>query len=311
MGNFKIKIFYMKGISIIIPCFNREKTIKGAIESVINQNYYGNYEIIVSDDGSTDNSIKIAQNLGNKVVVLTKPEDCNEQGVSGARNRGIQVAQYDYICFLDSDDYYLPNYLNTLSKILDDNHDIGYAFCRVKQERLLSDGTVFIEDWTRKKLSYLDEKYHVLFRARNIHTNVILVRKLIIDKIGLFDTSISNGEDGDMWIRILEVTKGKFVDIYGAVYRINHGGNQLTLNSQEIKINCSIRINANIIERYLKTRDKDKMILYLAVRTLIFLSMTKKNTFFYKIIRRLEIMTRSFFLFPVTYVKFLCYQIRK
>jgi glycosyltransferase involved in cell wall biosynthesis len=75
-------------------------------------------EIIVSDDGSTDNGVDIARSFGSPVKVLLKPGNCPDQGVSGARNRGIEAATQSYIAFLDSDDYYLPGHLNKMAALL-------------------------------------------------------------------------------------------------------------------------------------------------------------------------------------------------
>ena len=82
----------MKGISIIIPVYNRETFLEEAIRSVLEQKYDGSLEIIVSDDGSTDRSLEIAHSFGSQVCVVLKDDKCKSQGVSGARNRGIAAA---------------------------------------------------------------------------------------------------------------------------------------------------------------------------------------------------------------------------
>lgn len=301
----------LKGISVIIPCYNREKTIRNAIESALNQNFSGRIEVIVSDDGSTDNSLKIAGEFDDNVVILEKPKDSLEQGASGARNRGLLVAKYEYICFLDSDDYFLPDYLNTIANVLDNNKEIGYTFSRSKKEIRSSDHTTQIEDWTRKKLSYLDKKYHVLYRTSNINTNVIFIRKAVLDKVGPFDISLSNGNDTDMWLRISEISKGQFVDIYGAVYRINHSENQLTFNSNDVKKACGMTIFAKSIQRYIEAPSKDKIRLLLIVRILMYISMTPKEGLFFSIYRFVTVNCRLFFLFPLTFFKYSFYALKK
>lgn len=300
-----------KGISVIIPCFNREKTIRRSIESVLNQNYLERFEVIVSDDGSTDNSLIIAREFDKNVVVMEKPKDCLEQGASGARNRALLVAKYEYICFLDSDDYFLPNYLNTVANVLDSNKEIGYTFSRSKKEIKFSNSTTKIEDWTRQKLSYLDKKYHVLYRAHNINTNVIFIRKSIIDKVGLFDTSLSNGEDTDMWLRISENTKSQFVDIYGAVYCVNHSDNQLNFNPNDVRKACETTIYARSIKRYIETPTKDKLRLLLSVRLLLYMKKTSKKGLFFSLYRFATVNCRLFFLFPTTFSKYAYYAFKK
>ncbi len=300
-----------KGISVIIPCLNREKTIRSSIESVLNQNYSERIEVIVSDDGSTDNSLIIARKFDKNVVVIERPKDCLEQGASGARNRALLIAKYEYVCFLDSDDYFLPNYLNTVANVLDNNKEIGYTFSRSKKEIRFSDNTTKIEDWTRKKFSYLDKNYHVLYRAYNINTNVIFIRKTIIDTVGLFDTTLSNGNDTDMWLRISEITKGQFIDIYGAVYRVNHSVNQLTFNSNDVKKACGTTIYARSIQRYIETPTKDKLRLLLIVRLLLYMKKTPKQGLFFSLYRFVTVNCRLFFLFPTTFSKYVYYAFKK
>lgn len=89
-----------KGISIIIPTFNREAFIGEAIQSILKQEYPYKIEIIISDDGSTDNTLSIAARYGQKRKILKKPDNCLSQGASGARNRGIAAATQPFLGFL-------------------------------------------------------------------------------------------------------------------------------------------------------------------------------------------------------------------
>ncbi len=109
-------------ISIIIPVYNAEKYIKRCIKSIKSQTYE-NYEAIFIDDGSTDKSLEIIQeNINNKMIVITQ----KNKGVSTARNIGIYKATGDYITFIDSDDEYMPNYLEEMHKnIVEENADIS------------------------------------------------------------------------------------------------------------------------------------------------------------------------------------------
>ena len=109
--------------SIIIPAYNAERYISEAIESVINQTYT-NWELIIVNDGSTDNTEKIAQSYAQKDSRITYITQENK-GVSVARNIGYNASKGDYLGFLDADDYWLPdnldekiNYFNLLSSEL-------------------------------------------------------------------------------------------------------------------------------------------------------------------------------------------------
>ncbi|MDP4276045.1 MAG: glycosyltransferase family 2 protein [Bacteroidota bacterium] len=294
-----------KGISVIIPCYNREKTVGLSLDSVISQNYTGDVEIIVSDDGSTDGSIRVVESFGKKVMLLRKPADSTEQGVSGARNRGIMASTKDYVCFLDSDDYYLPGYLKKMVEVMEANPEAGYSFCRSRQEINRGDGKVMVTDWTRKRMSALDKKYHALYRGHDINTNTIFVRRTVLDSVGLFNVSLSNVEDTDMWIRISEHSKGIFVDIYGAVYRINHSNGQLTAVSQKVIRQCMGKVYAAAFQRYIVSGNDDKLRYMLIVRLFLYRGLTSRKGWFFYLFRLITVHFRLLCLFPRNYWRFL------
>lgn len=112
--------------SIILPAYNREKTIQRAIDSLLNQTFT-NFEIIVIDDASTDNTVAVIQQNQDERISLIQNKNNLERCVS--RNIGIQQAKGQYICFLDSDDYHLPNHLEILhNQITEDNYPICFYF---------------------------------------------------------------------------------------------------------------------------------------------------------------------------------------
>lgn len=297
--------FKEKGISIIVPVYNREKFLGSCIESVLSQDYDGNLEIIISDDGSKDKSIEIARFYGDKIRIVEKPQDCKDQGASGARNRGIAVARYSYIGFLDSDDYYLPGYIKRMSDALDNNKEIDYVFCRSKKEILSENGEKQIIDWTRSRLSCLDKKYHVLSRSYCIHTNAILFRSNVFEEVGMFNTSLSNGNDTEMWLRVGECFKGSFIDYFGSVYRIGHGGDQIVLAASDRKKNCADRIYTEAFARNYIDKKCDKLRLLLIVRALLYGKMSIRNGKIGILYNHIIVMIKLFSLSPVTTLKFL------
>jgi glycosyltransferase involved in cell wall biosynthesis len=242
----------MNGISVIIPTYNRQKFIKEAIQSVIDQEYNGNLEIIISDDGSSDKTLEIAKSFGNRVVILNKGLECLSQGVSSTRNRGLKVATQPYISFLDSDDFYLPNHLNRIASVLESSPNSGFAFCRtleVKEENKLK----LFRPWTNQHISKNDLRNPSDSLDGNIlHTNCFLFRRVVFDKIGNFNEAYSTHEDRDMWMRISEKYSGSFVDHYGVVYRKNYGDFQLINNPKEEKMKNNLMLYKNAIDRYYK-----------------------------------------------------------
>ena len=116
--------------SIIVPVYNVEKYIKKCIDSILNQTYK-NYEIIIINDGSTDNSSKIINNYkkNKKIKIITQ----KNKGLSAARNKGIKLATGDYILFIDSDDYIDENLLLILNKKITNEDLIRFQLCKVDE----------------------------------------------------------------------------------------------------------------------------------------------------------------------------------
>ena len=120
----------MKKVSIIIPAYNAEKTIKKCLNSVCNQTYE-NIEIIIVNDGSTDNSLDICEEYEKKddrIIIISKENG----GLSDARNKGIDIAKGKYITFIDSDDYVDLEFISIMvSNIEKNNSDISIISHRV------------------------------------------------------------------------------------------------------------------------------------------------------------------------------------
>lgn len=249
-----------KGISIIIPTYNREKFVAEAIQSVLNQEYEGHLEIIVSDDGSSDNTLEIIQTFKNKVTLLRKPFDCNTQGAASTRNRGIKASTQPLICFLDSDDLYLPGHLRIMAPLFEKEPKIGFAFCR-SLEFKIENGRKLFKPWTRNRIFKNDIKNPVISRSRIVNTNSFIFRRDVFDRVGFFNEKYTNGEDGDMWMRISEQFKGKFADHFGAAYRVNHEINQLTSNAKDKVNQCALLLFEDCRKRYfdLKLRDSNRI----------------------------------------------------
>ena len=100
--------------SVIIPVYNKERYIRKTIQSVLKQTFR-DYEIIVVDDGSKDDSFKIVKSMQEDSIVLVQQEN---SGVAAARNTGIESARGEYIAFLDADDYWHPNYLEVIDDLI-------------------------------------------------------------------------------------------------------------------------------------------------------------------------------------------------
>lgn len=181
-----------KMVSVVIPMYNSEKTIRRALESVINQSYK-TIEVIVVNDGSTDNSRNIVEqfikdNESYNIVLI----DQNNSGPSVARNKGIQVANGDYIAFLDSDDYWERDKLSEQVKIMESNPDI-YLLGTLKKSN----------DKRRniKRSVKIISFYKLLFK-NYFTTSSVIVKKEVFQTVGYFNTQKKYSEDYELWLRI-------------------------------------------------------------------------------------------------------------
>jgi glycosyltransferase involved in cell wall biosynthesis len=281
------------GISIIIPTLNRETFLADAINSILLQKYPGQVEIIVSDDGSVDKTLEVASSFGGKVKIITKPQNCRSQGAAGARNRGLFAANQPFICFLDSDDYFLKGHLKKMMKVFEKKPNIGFAFCRVvecKEEN----GKRYFTEWTSAQISKKDIKNPVVSRSHIVHTNGLMFKKEVFAKAGIFNETYSNGEDGDMWMRISELYEGGFSDHFGAVYNSFHSEDQLTKNLKDKIRRNSLIIFKNAIERYHQLRLNDTFRIFKLKQHLVCeLYRERKALYYYEYIKLILRYPRS------------------
>lgn len=176
-------------VSVIITNYNNQAYIGRAIRSCLNQSLpREKYEIIVVDDGSTDNSLEVIKDLNNREGVSFLVQE--NKGVAEASNAGIRVARGRFIIRVDSDDYIKEHTLLFLSEILMNNPDIGFVYAdhvRVDRDE---------KPMERIVINTLD----LLFR----HGAGIMMRKSYLEALGLYDKSLRNAEDFDLLRRYLK-----------------------------------------------------------------------------------------------------------
>jgi len=181
-------------VSVIIPCYNAEETISKTIESVISQTYK-EYEIIVIDDGSTDNTVDtVYRNFTNVKIFSQK-----NSGVSVARNKGVSLAKGELIAFLDSDDIWMPEKLEKQVAVIDFGYDMVHNpannVCKIGSNEWIPDTTVIKEV---KEGDYLKE----LFTGNFIVTSSVVIKKDCLVDVGGFRKNFKNCQDWDLWIRV-------------------------------------------------------------------------------------------------------------
>ncbi|MBO3457552.1 glycosyltransferase [Aetokthonos hydrillicola Thurmond2011] len=181
-------------ISVIIPVYNGEKTIRETIESALNQTFY-DLEIIVIDDGSKDSSWNIVSSIKDPRIKLFKYKN---SGVAVSRNRGLAHASGEFIAFLDADDLWTPDKLEAQFKALQTNPEAAVAYSWVNY--ITENGEFFRLGSHTSINGSIYEKLLV----ENILENGSnpLIRKQALTEVGDFNQALSPADDWDMWLRL-------------------------------------------------------------------------------------------------------------
>lgn len=233
-------------VSVIIPCYNYGKTIDRAVDSVLKQTYQ-NFEIIIVNDGSTDE--KTNEKLANYTKPKTKVIHISNQGPSVARNTAIEAAKGKYILPLDADDTIEPTYLEKAVKILDEDENVSIVCC---DYRGIVD-YVFFKRIFKTKINYKFPEC-ILFREKYLFIVTSFFRKTDWEKVGGFNPNMIYGwEDHDFWQSIIQL-KGKVHHIPEVLF--NYHGNRFeksrdSLMSLEQHKLCCIQMFNNHKQLYL------------------------------------------------------------
>jgi len=189
--------------SIVIPLYNKEKEISQTLKSILSQTFT-DFEVIIVNDGSTDNSLKVVESIKDDRIRIINKEN---GGVSSARNRGVLEAKGDYIAFLDADDLWDNKYLLTMNKLINDFNNASIFSC---QFGFVNNKHISPANGIHKKRGYIDNYFLEANKAPLIHTSSVIIKKSCFEIIGLFNTQYRRGEDVDMWCRLSENFKHVF-----------------------------------------------------------------------------------------------------
>jgi glycosyltransferase involved in cell wall biosynthesis len=179
-------------VSVVVPTYNRRQMLEKAVDSVLAQTYHP-IELIVVDDGSTDNTRELLAAYGSRLICLNQ----SRAGVSAARNAGIVRASGRWIALLDSDDYWLPE------KIA---HQIDY--CRSTADvRICQTEEIWIRNGRRVNPRVRHKKAGGMIFEQSlplclVSPSAVMLHREIFDEVGLFDESLPACEDYDLWLRI-------------------------------------------------------------------------------------------------------------
>jgi glycosyltransferase involved in cell wall biosynthesis len=200
----------MSKVSVVMPAFNAGRFIAQAIESVLAQTY-PHYEIVVVDDGSTDNTAEVTRPYLGQVRYIRQANS----GPSRARNRGIQEASGSYIAFLDADDVWRPNKLERQIALMEKHPEVVLSFTDLEEVR---GGGIVTSSFLSVKPPFLaiariegttaqirqESTYAALLQSCFINTATVVLRREVLCETGVFNEAMGHCEDWDLWLRIAE-----------------------------------------------------------------------------------------------------------
>lgn len=250
-------------ISVVVPVYNGEKTIKETIESVLNQTF-SNLELIVIDDGSQDSTLNVIANIED---LRLKVFSYQNGGVAISRNRGIQEAGGEFIAFLDADDLWTSDKLESQLKALQSNPQAAVAYSWVDY---INESGEFLHNGNH--ISINGNAYKQLL-VENILENGSnpLIRKDALIEVGGFNQSLTPAEDWDMWLRLAACYDFVTVASPQILYRtLSHSGSTNVLKMEKV---CSQLIEqafnrAPVSVQYLKKRASGILYYYLIHKSL-------------------------------------------
>lgn len=226
-------------VSVIIPTFNRVNYIGRAIESVIGQTF-PNFEIIIIDDGSTDDTCKYINSLNNNKI---KYYYQSNKGVAAARNKGLEVANGDFIAFLDSDDEWLPQKIEKQLNLFKSNPLLGMAYCG--SEILNEENKVLTRRYCQ--INCRGKIFKHLILNNFIPTPTVIIKKNIIKKAGRMVEDLKFGEDWHYWLKVSLLTEVDFINEIQVRFRRLEDG--LTNKDFKYNINYSKKVIELIFDK--------------------------------------------------------------
>lgn len=190
--------------SIIVPLYNKAPYVRKALQSISAQSFT-DYEVIVVDDGSTDNSADIVRELVNDHIRLISQLN---SGVAAARNNGVAASKGEYLCFLDADDWWEPSFLKEMDQMIDAYPDAGLYGC---DYFYVKNGMKKI--YPKDTEGYIDYcKVYTHCGAMPIHPNGAIIPRHVFDEVGGFNPSIKMGEDFILFMQIVFKYKVAFLN---------------------------------------------------------------------------------------------------
>lgn len=204
--------------SVVIPLYNKELFVRETLQSVLAQTHR-DFEVIVVDDCSTDNSLQVVESFSDERIRIIK--HVKNQGLSASRNMGISVAKSDLVTFIDADDLWLPDFLQKMAELIKTFPAAGlYASNYLEQfgeKRIPPKQNLNIREG---EIGIIDDYFEAAIAQPILWYGSAVVRKSTFEKVGDFDENITLCEDVDFNIRANQQVKFAFYNLPLAIYRV-------------------------------------------------------------------------------------------
>ena len=236
-------------VSVVMPAYNSARYIAEAIDSALHQDYPA-LEIIVVDDGSTDDTVNIVSRYGDKVRLLSQ----KNQGSAAARNLGIRQARGKYIAFLDADDAWWRHKIrHQVEALVAGGYKMAYSrfiWWHPNEHGQHTQAETEFEQAANPNLSsaaiVTGWPYAELLLDCIVWTSTVIVEKAELETAGLFDESLRKGQDYDLWLRLSRQTEMAGLEKPTALYRIHPA----SITSSVKEVNYEYLILSRAVERW-------------------------------------------------------------
>lgn len=227
-------------VSVVIPAYNSEKTIRRTVESVLGQSY-GNIEIIVVDDGSTDGTGAAITELinGSKITYVQQ----EKTSAASARNTGLKKSTGDYVALLDSDDVFEDEKIQKQLAHMKE-HGLEFSFTGFYVEGPEGE----LQEWKSKKRAGIDLKDDLL-NEPCILTSTVMASRTALDKVGLFDENFIFCEDWDWFFRMVMKTKTGYLE---DILTTKHNTSGSLSSRYKAKYKCYLQL----LNKHIRSLDK-------------------------------------------------------
>lgn len=221
--------------SIIIPLYNKANHIAETISSVLNQSFE-KFELIVVDNNSSDNGVEIVQQIHDSRILIHQERN---QGVSFARNKGLSIAKYDWICFLDADDSWEKDQLLNFKLNINQHANLAvfannYKIADVKGKERICERNLLHFNGSIYALPCFFKDYSESDMPVNM--NSVCIKKNVFEQIGGFDVRFKNGEDTLFWMKLFLKNQVFISDYVGSTYNLKATNRSNSLSAFAIEL---------------------------------------------------------------------------